>query len=115
MACAVVEQTSTARTDIQTVCACTTRIQQTNQRTKDKIMAYKQSGMSVIAYANGFTLFHYSTMDSMETVIRDEEYFANAIPVMNVGDIIILNCGTDTCIRAIARLTNTTCSLDVLK
>ena len=53
-------------------------------------MAFISKELSVIAYANGFTLWHYTTTDKD----TEGEYFNDASNVMKVGDIIITNIDT---------------------
>lgn len=48
--------------------------------------------LSVLAYANNFTLWHYKTE---ETSVETANYFNNAVDMMNVGDLIIANIDTD--------------------
>ena len=55
-------------------------------------MSLKLSDLSVLAYANNFTLWHYKTEDADVTVAN---YFDNAADMMNVGDLIIGNTDTD--------------------
>jgi hypothetical protein len=55
-------------------------------------MALKLSDLSVLAYANNFTLWHYKTIDSSVT---SAGYFNNALDMMQVGDLIIANLDTD--------------------
>lgn len=54
-------------------------------------MAFKNKNMSVLAYANAFTLWHYRSEDTIE-MIKDPKYFTPLYTLVNVGDIIILNC-----------------------
>jgi hypothetical protein len=55
-------------------------------------MSLKLSDLSVLAYANNFTLWHFKTEDaSVETA----GYFSNASDMMNVNDLIIANIDTD--------------------
>jgi len=55
-------------------------------------MSLKLSDLSVLAYANNFTQWHYKTEDaSVETT----DYFGNAAAMMNVNDIIIATVDTD--------------------
>lgn len=56
-------------------------------------MAYKSSDLSVIAYANGFTLWHYSTADAA-AVVDTSGYFNDAADMLRVGDMILANTGT---------------------
>lgn len=55
-------------------------------------MSYKSSNLSVLAYANNFTLWHYTTTDQS---ISDSGYFNSAAPMFRVGDFIITNVDTD--------------------
>jgi len=50
------------------------------------------SDLSVLAYANNFTLWHYKTIDSSVTTTG---YFNTAASMMNVNDLIIANLDTD--------------------
>jgi hypothetical protein len=54
-------------------------------------MAYMSRNLSVLAYANGFTLWHYTTDDK---VVDTEGYFNAAANMLRVGDIIITNMDT---------------------
>jgi hypothetical protein len=56
-------------------------------------MAFAPKDLSVLAYANGFTLWHYTTADAHETV-RKSGYFTKAGHMLRVGDMIMLNAGT---------------------
>ena len=55
-------------------------------------MALTLSDLSVLAYANNFTLWHYKSVDSAVTTAN---YFDNAADMMNVNDLIIANVDTD--------------------
>lgn len=55
-------------------------------------MSLALSNLSVLAYANNFTLWHYTTVDSAVTA---GGYFNNAVDMMRVGDLIIVNIDTD--------------------
>lgn len=57
-------------------------------------MAYMSKDLSVLAYANGFTLWHYTTSDSEEMVLRNG-YFNAAADMLRKGDTMIVN--VDTC------------------
>lgn len=60
--------------------------------------------MSVVAYANGFTLWHYkSNEDSLEQ-IEWAGYFDKIVTLMGFGDIIIINAKDGTAIRAVKEL-----------
>lgn len=55
-------------------------------------MAFKASDLSVLAYANNFTLWHYTTEDSAVTTAG---YFDKAADMMRVNDLVIANIDTD--------------------
>ncbi len=63
-------------------------------------MAFQNKKLSVIAYANGFTLWHYAADETLEA-ITTSGYFNNVITLMNTGDIIIINASDDTSIQVI--------------
>ncbi len=54
-------------------------------------MALTLSNLSVLAYANNFTLWHYKTTDA---AVTGTGYFNNAADMMNVNDLIIANMST---------------------
>lgn len=53
-------------------------------------MAYEPKNLSVLAYANGFTMWHYRTTDTYEEV-TSRGYFNGAADMVRAGDMIILN------------------------
>ena len=55
-------------------------------------MAYKPNDISVLAYANNFTLWHYTTTDSDITTAG---YFDSTADMVQVGDLVIANVDTD--------------------
>lgn len=55
-------------------------------------MAFKASDLSVLAYANNFTLWHYTTPDD---VVTSANYFDKAADMMRVNDLVIANVDTD--------------------
>lgn len=55
-------------------------------------MALVLTDLSVLAYANNFTLWHYTTVDADVTV---GGYFNNAAAMLRVGDLVIANLDTD--------------------
>lgn len=56
-------------------------------------MAYQSKNLSVLAYANGFTLWHYVTADVAATV-DTSGYFNSAANMLRAGDIIVANVNT---------------------
>ena len=57
-------------------------------------MAYQPENLSALAYANGFTLWHYRTGDEPHEVEGDG-YFDGAVRMLRVGDAIMVNAGVD--------------------
>ncbi|MBK1699244.1 hypothetical protein [Rhodovibrio salinarum] len=57
-------------------------------------MAFQARNLSVLAYANSFTLWHYTTVDAPATV-DSAGYFDAAAEMLRVGDIVIANVDTD--------------------
>ena len=64
-------------------------------------MAFQNKNLSVIAYANGFTLWHYSCGTETLSTITANGYFNNVKTLMNIGDIIIINASDNTAIKKI--------------
>ncbi|MBR4507361.1 MAG: hypothetical protein IKP24_02395 [Alphaproteobacteria bacterium] len=69
-------------------------------------MAFQNKKLSVIAYANGFTLWHYAADETL-TAISASGYFNNVATLMNTGDIIIINASDGTSIMTIAVASDT--------
>jgi hypothetical protein len=57
-------------------------------------MAYDSKNLSVLAYANGFTLWHYGTVDTAADV-DTVGYFNDASDMLRIGDMIVANADTD--------------------
>lgn len=56
---------------------------------KEPAMAFAIRNLSVLAYANGFTLWHYkSGKDRLETVCGGN-YLADAADMLTAGDLIM--------------------------
>lgn len=55
-------------------------------------MAYNSNNLSVLAYANEFTLWHFTTTDSSVT---SANYFNAASEMLRLNDLIITNLDTD--------------------
>lgn len=56
-------------------------------------MAFAARNLSVLSYANGFTLWHYTTTDTL-TAIETAGYFNDASDMLRSGDMIITNAAT---------------------
>jgi hypothetical protein len=57
-------------------------------------MAFLSKDLSVLAYANGFTLWHYTTPDNA-TDVDTSGYFNDAADMVRVSDMIMANTDTD--------------------
>ncbi len=57
-------------------------------------MAFQSKDLSVLAYANGFTLWHYTTIDVTGDV-DTSNYFNDASDMLRVGDMLFANVDTD--------------------
>ncbi|MCS6778127.1 MAG: hypothetical protein NZ555_00295 [Geminicoccaceae bacterium] len=55
-------------------------------------MAFDPKNLSVLAYANGFTLWHYRTADPMAE-LSTAGYFNAASGLLRVGDLVIAHAG----------------------
>lgn len=63
-------------------------------------MAFQNKNLSVIAYANGFTLWHYAANETL-AIITANGYFNDVKTLMNIGDIVIINASDSTSIKKI--------------
>lgn len=57
-------------------------------------MAYNPKNLSVLAYANGFTLWHYTTPD-VASDANTAGYFNGAADMLRAGDMILSNVDTN--------------------
>ena len=57
-------------------------------------MAFNAKDLSVLAYANGFTLWHYTTTD-LSADMDTSGYLDAATDIVRVGDMILANTDTD--------------------
>jgi hypothetical protein len=56
-------------------------------------MAYAPNNLSALAYANGFTLWHYKTPD-LALEVDTAGYFNAAATMLRAGDFIMANTNT---------------------
>ena len=64
-------------------------------------MAFQNKNLSVIAYANGFTLWHYKENATLATITASG-YFDSVKTLMNSGDIILINGSNGTTIKVVS-------------
>lgn len=57
-------------------------------------MAFQSKNLSVLAYANGFTLWHYTTID-LATDVDSSGYFNSGTDMLRVGDMVFANVDSD--------------------
>jgi len=57
-------------------------------------MSYKLENLSVLAYSNNFTQWHYKSEDGIKSILG-KDYFNDATDMLRVGDMIIVNSGID--------------------
>jgi len=55
-------------------------------------MPFSSRDLSVIGYANGFTLWHFKTIDPARRV-GSEHYFNSAAHMFRIGDFVMVNAG----------------------
>ncbi len=55
-------------------------------------MPYAARDLSVLAYANGFTLWHYRSREPLETLLSPD-YFAPGWEMFRSGDFLLVNAG----------------------
>ena len=55
-------------------------------------MSFRAQDLSVLAYTNGFTLWHYRTNDGIDDIFKfDGNYFGPANEMLREGDQIMAN------------------------
>lgn len=60
---------------------------------------FMNRNLSVIAYANGFTLWHYRSNDDAMKAITEPTYFCPVKNLIHTGDIVMINAKDETAIR----------------
>ncbi len=66
-------------------------------------MAFTLRNLSVLAYANGFTLWHYRAGDEQLTALDSEDYFNDAGDLIAPGDIVMASGTAGARMGAIGR------------
>ena len=64
-------------------------------------MAFANKNLSVIAYANGFTLWHYAENITLSDICTDG-FFNDVKTLMNIGDIVIVNANDSSAFRRVS-------------
>lgn len=65
-------------------------------------MTFRNMRLSVIGYANGFTLWHYEADEPIETVLQDG-YFNVIDSLVHDGDVVYIVAAGDTYFRVFYR------------
>jgi hypothetical protein len=75
-------------------------------------MAFAASGLTALAYGNGFTLWHYTSADAIATV-NTAGYFNDASEMMAVRDVIIVVDSNTPTTSLVSVLSNASGVVDV--
>ncbi len=59
-------------------------------------MAFKSANLSVLAYANGFTFWHYKSAEDANGDMTAAGYFDAAADLLRSGDMLALNGADDS-------------------
>jgi len=65
-------------------------------------MAFAIRNLSVLAYANGFTLWHYKAGSDRLQAIAARDFFADAADMLTQGDLLMITAADGARIVAIA-------------
>jgi hypothetical protein len=71
-------------------------------------MAFLIRDLSVLAYANGFTLWHYKTGREPIDVTAGTGFFADASDMMTAGDMVMVSGGNGARMLCVAEAGNGT-------
>ena len=63
-------------------------------------MAFSLRNLSVLAYANGFTLWHYKSGPDERSKLTAKNFFAEAEDMLADGDLIVVNTATGPVLMA---------------
>ena len=74
--------------------------------TKETKMAFMNRNLSVIAYNNGFTMWHYNTQDDLVSILTDDTYFKNIWALGARGDVMYITSKGETTICQITEIGN---------
>jgi hypothetical protein len=65
-------------------------------------MAFAIRNLSVLAYANGFTLWHYKAGKDRQDAVAEANFFADAADMLTAGDMVMVSALDGARIVAIA-------------
>lgn len=69
---------------------------------KETAMAFAIRNLSVLAYANGFTLWHYKAGKDRLEQVAGANFFADAADMLTVGDLIMTSAADGARIMCVA-------------
>jgi len=75
---------------------------------------FKVRNLAALAYANGFTLWHYAAGIDMICQTMADSYFHNAADMIADGDVLIIKGHDGTAMRVASKPDNETVVLSVL-
>lgn len=58
-------------------------------------MTMDSKNLSVLAYSNGFTMWHYKT-EAEKSEVEATGYFNKVANIFNVGDVLFMTVGSET-------------------
>ncbi len=65
-------------------------------------MAFTVRNLSVLAYANGFTLWHYNARGESLAVITARDFFTGASDLVALGDMLMVSANDGARILSVA-------------
>ncbi len=65
-------------------------------------MSFMLRSLSVLAYANGFTLWHYKTGQDALSAVERSGYFDDAVDMMAGGDIVLVSAADGGRVMSVA-------------
>lgn len=65
-------------------------------------MAFAIRNLSVLAYANGFTLWHYKAGQDPLRNVAEDEFFADAVDMLTQGDLVMVSAPDGARILSVA-------------
>jgi len=65
-------------------------------------MAFTVRNLSVLAYANGFTLWHYKAEGDSLTVIARQDFFTGAADLVAFGDMLMVSADDGARVLSVA-------------
>ena len=54
-------------------------------------MAFSLRNLSVLSYANGFTLWHYNAKGDSHGTVQREKFFEDAKGMLSRGDVVLVS------------------------